>query len=466
MVRCMFFKIVFVVYTIMVFEKNVISNNVVELKRDEDSDLKRDEDSEIKRNGGSDMQHDGGSDLNHDKKSGQNLDERNFKVEGDVVSNKTNETLMDGKMIIESINKIEFEIIKRYMELEDIEGDVTNKQKLEEDIIKNKTDIEDLISTKERLEKVFDERNNGKSEINDMHLRLFEMLGKLRHNPSFEEIEREFIKLLGSDGYNALKSDIKNVPYDDFMKAKAVFDKYRFVDFKTLNEEISLSAPHFLTLKYKIDKMLVEMTSAPKNSGDSHRYPCKPFNLTSTDNSSVIMINSDAAMTDILTQMNETKGCSLVLFYSPYCEFSARIAPLYNAVGRSYPLMPVIALDAQSTIGMSARYGIVGIPTIILFYSGKAMGKFNGSRTAQHMHYFVKDNTGFDPISIINITEEDFKGPLSSIVKESPDYFLIFSTVFLFLIVFWIICGSYIVEMCLAIYDRWNAATVHHQKVE
>ena len=350
----------------------------------------------------------------------------------------------------------------------DAEADQITEEEVINDTMDNIVPI-NQINDKERLEMVYDVMINEESALTkEIPVKLFEILGKLHKNTSYEEIEREFIMLLGSDGYDTLKNDIKNVPFDDFMKAKEVFDKYRFLDEKTLNQEFSISAPQFLTLKSKIDKLLAEKNSAQKSveTSQSHRYPCKPFNLTSAGNSSVIMINSDAAMTEILTQMNETKGCALVLFYSPYCEFSARIAPLYNAAGRSYPFMPVIALDAQSTIGMSARYGIVGIPTIILFYGGKAMGKFNGSRTVQHMHYFVKDNTGFDPIAMVNITEEDFKGPLSSIVKESSDYFLIFSTMFLLSFVLWITCGPYVIEMSSTMYIRWRLRSEDHQKVD
>jgi len=43
--------------------------------------------------------------------------------------------------------------------------------------------------------------------------------------------------------------------------------------------------------------------------------------------------------------------CSLVLFYYPWCTFSAKAAPHFNAIGRLFPGIHVLALDAYSNNG-------------------------------------------------------------------------------------------------------------------
>lgn len=174
------------------------------------------------------------------------------------------------------------------------------------------------------------------------------------------------------------------------------------------------------------------------------RWPCNPLSntslhdlMTNNDNksfviaSSVIIINNETTLGNLIAAMNRTKVCGLLLFYSPYCEFCTNLAPLYNAVGRSYRDILVIASDAQNVMGISAKYGIVGIPTILLFHSGKAVAKYNRSRTVSDFQAFILQLTGVRASIPFNITIADEVGPLTSMLKESRDYYLIFSICFI-----------------------------------
>lgn len=53
---------------------------------------------------------------------------------------------------------------------------------------------------------------------------------------------------------------------------------------------------------------------------------------------------------DIATS-NATKRCTIVLFYYPWCIFSSKAAPHFNALGRLYPQIHVMALDAYASNG-------------------------------------------------------------------------------------------------------------------
>jgi len=175
------------------------------------------------------------------------------------------------------------------------------------------------------------------------------------------------------------------------------------------------------------------------------RWPCNPLTNISIDqlvksdqesiDSSVIIINNETMLTNLISAMNRTKVCGLLLFYSPFCEFCTNLAPLYNAVGRSYKDILVIASDAQNVMGVSAKYGIVGIPTILLFHSGKAVAKYNRSRTAADFREFILQLTGVRPSIPLNVTQDDSLGPLTSTLKESRDYYLIFSICFIAFVV-------------------------------
>lgn len=43
---------------------------------------------------------------------------------------------------------------------------------------------------------------------------------------------------------------------------------------------------------------------------------------------------------------------------------------------------------------LNTRFGVVAVPTILLFHSGKPVLKFNNSITLDDLRMFVKNNTG------------------------------------------------------------------------
>ena len=160
-----------------------------------------------------------------------------------------------------------------------------------------------------------------------------------------------------------------------------------------------------------------------------HRWNCKPFNISS--NSSTHIMSNDTKISEFFSQMNKSNGCALLLFYSPYCQFCADMASLYNAVGRLYDNIAVVAIDAQEVMSLAARYGVVGLPTVFFFYSGKAVARFNRTRTPSNFEKFVRQLSGIEPKHRIEILDVDKEGPLSSVVKESKDFYMIFSVSFL-----------------------------------
>lgn len=172
----------------------------------------------------------------------------------------------------------------------------------------------------------------------------------------------------------------------------------------------------------------------------SHRWPCKSFNVSA--NATTVVINNETEYTEILARMNTTHGCGLLLFYSPHCEFCTQLAPLYNALGRAYPDLAVMAVNVEEAMRMAAGYGVVGIPTVFFFYSGRPVSKFNRTRDAASFQSFIQELAGYAPLAdndhdnsssplMLKISDVDMDGPIRAQVIESRDYYLIFSCVFL-----------------------------------
>lgn len=180
---------------------------------------------------------------------------------------------------------------------------------------------------------------------------------------------------------------------------------------------------------------VVNTTNSTSASSELPKYFCKGRN-NSLGNGSVeqrvVIVKADELMQWInTTEDNETDSCAVVLFYTEYCPFCAKLAPLYNALGRVYNNLPVLAVDAYKQHSLNTRFGIVAVPTILLFHTGKPVLKFNSSVSLDDMRTFIKNNTGVEGNFTLQISEEDYLGPLRNKPVDETDYYLLLSVLFL-----------------------------------
>jgi len=70
--------------------------------------------------------------------------------------------------------------------------------------------------------------------------------------------------------------------------------------------------------------------------------------------------------------------CHLVMFYAPWCPFSAQAAPHFNGLARAFPDIGLYAVDSsKSQGGINTQFGILAIPTVVLFHNTRQVTKFN-----------------------------------------------------------------------------------------
>ena len=95
------------------------------------------------------------------------------------------------------------------------------------------------------------------------------------------------------------------------------------------------------TTEHKIE--VVNSTTTPK-------WFCKGRNNSQHNDSlpqSVAIVDAEELLKIInSTSDNNTDACAVVLFFTQYCPFSAKLAPMYNALGRVYNNLPILAVDA------------------------------------------------------------------------------------------------------------------------
>ena len=91
------------------------------------------------------------------------------------------------------------------------------------------------------------------------------------------------------------------------------------------------------------------LNSSSANSG-LPKWFCKGRNNSQSNETlqqKVAIVNSEQLLKLInATTDNDTDSCAVVLFFTQYCPFCAKLAPLYNALGRVYNKLPILAIDA------------------------------------------------------------------------------------------------------------------------
>ncbi|KAM6150594.1 thioredoxin domain-containing protein 15 [Erethizon dorsatum] len=169
------------------------------------------------------------------------------------------------------------------------------------------------------------------------------------------------------------------------------------------------------------------------NNTESLKSPkvnCEERNVTGLENFTLKILNMSQDLMDFLNPNGS--DCTLVLFYTPWCRFSASLAPHFNSLPRAFPALHFLALDASQHSSLSTRFGTVAVPNILLFQGAKPMARFNHTdRTLETLKIFIFNQTGIEAKKNVVVTQADQIGPLPSTLIKSVDWLLVFSLFFL-----------------------------------
>ncbi|XP_037365180.1 thioredoxin domain-containing protein 15 isoform X3 [Talpa occidentalis] len=162
----------------------------------------------------------------------------------------------------------------------------------------------------------------------------------------------------------------------------------------------------------------------------SPKVTCEERNVTGLENFTLKILNMSQDLMDFLNPNGS--DCTLVLFYTPWCRFSANLAPHFNSLPRAFPTLHFLALDASQHSSLSTRFGTVAVPNILLFQGAKPMARFNHTeRTLEMLKIFIFNQTGIEAKKNVVVTQADQIGPLPSTLIKSVDWLLVFSLFFL-----------------------------------
>lgn len=83
------------------------------------------------------------------------------------------------------------------------------------------------------------------------------------------------------------------------------------------------------------------------------------------------------------SEVLESKQPVLVDFYADWCGPCRMLAPVIEEVAQEHPDLKVVKLNVDEADEVSARYGIMSIPTVILFEGGQVAHQLVGFRSKE-----------------------------------------------------------------------------------
>ena len=77
------------------------------------------------------------------------------------------------------------------------------------------------------------------------------------------------------------------------------------------------------------------------------------------------------------------EGRTIVDFWAPWCKPCKAIEPILDAIAADYGL-ELVRLNIDEHIGVPSRYGVLSLPTVILFEAGEPKVTVVGARPRSH----------------------------------------------------------------------------------
>ena len=169
-----------------------------------------------------------------------------------------------------------------------------------------------------------------------------------------------------------------------------------------------------------------------------------------------------------ITNRSTPGECSLVIFYAQWCPFSAMAAPSFNGLARLFPDVALYAVDSSKHQSINTQFGILALPTLIIFHNTKPISKFNQSNyMVEHFSEFVNTFTGLQPALTVELLEQDMQGPMPTKAVPEPDYYLYLAWLFAMACALGYFGKSSYCEWIIESFrNNWREAEIQHEHIE
>ncbi|XP_068145002.1 uncharacterized protein bug [Drosophila tropicalis] len=131
------------------------------------------------------------------------------------------------------------------------------------------------------------------------------------------------------------------------------------------------------------------------------------------------------------TKRREHGSCVVIHFCTPTSLECARVAPIINLLPHLFPTLPIAYIDAYEFTRFNAEFGIVSLPTLLIFHQGKPLIKYDpvwaesekrsfGRFIMRHTNVRTVDRKSISP-QILARTQNE---PLPNVPEIQTDYYL------------------------------------------
>jgi thioredoxin 1 len=91
---------------------------------------------------------------------------------------------------------------------------------------------------------------------------------------------------------------------------------------------------------------------------------------------SVLNINKSNFEAEVLQSEQKV----LLDFWAPWCAPCRMLAPIVDEIAAERPDLKVVKVNVDEEVELAAEYGIMSIPTLVVFEKGEVVNKITGAR--------------------------------------------------------------------------------------
>lgn len=161
--------------------------------------------------------------------------------------------------------------------------------------------------------------------------------------------------------------------------------------------------------------------------------------------------------------------CVIILFYTRNCLSSVLVAHEFTVLSKFFPAIRMVAVDALKYYSLNTDFGILGLPTVMVFHHGRPVARYNdGSRaTAMQLIEFVCETTNMRP----NISSEvyRFHGDLHipPPTDREFDFYLLIAWCWIFTCgLYYFVRSSTCSELVQLAQRLWHESEIQHRHVQ